>query len=123
MAAKRLGLKQAPVKVARGLSEEEIKELRIVDNKSNESDWDFKLLAEAIKGLGFDGFEFDWGGLGDEEDTEVIEDGFTEDDIPDEPVAQRGDIYQLGEHRIMCGNSTDIADVYALIGGIIATYF
>lgn len=117
MAARKLGLKQVPVKVAQGLSEDEIKELRIVDNKSNESDWDFKLLAEDIKGLGFDGFDFDWDGLDDDEDTEVVEDGFTEDDIPDEATAQRGDIYQLGAHRIMCGDSTDIADVYALMGG------
>ena len=118
MAARKLGLKQVPVKVAHGLSEDEIKELRIVDNKSNESDWDIKLLSEDMKGLSFDGFDFDWDGLDVEDDNEVVEDGFTEDDVPEEPTSQRGDVYQLGAHRLMCGDSTDISDVYTLMGGV-----
>ena len=59
MAAKKLGLKEVPVTVASGLTENEIKELRIADNKTNESPWDLNLLAEDIEGLEFEGFELD----------------------------------------------------------------
>ena len=59
LAAKKLGLKEVPVTVASGLTEDEIKELRIADNKTNESPWDLGLLAEDIEGLDFDGFEFE----------------------------------------------------------------
>ena len=64
MAAKKLTLKEVPVTVASGLTEDEIKELRIADNKTNESPWDLGLLAEDIKGLDFDGFDLDFG-IGD----------------------------------------------------------
>ena len=58
-AAKKLKLKEVPVTVASGLTEDEIKELRIVDNKTNESPGDLGLLAEDIEGLSFDGFDFE----------------------------------------------------------------
>ena len=61
MAAKKLKLKEVPVTVASGLTEDEIKELRIADNKTNESPWDLGLLAEDIEGLGFEGFDLDFG--------------------------------------------------------------
>ena len=61
MAAKKLKLKEVPVTVASGLTEDEIKELRIADNKTNESPWDLNLLAEDIEGLDFEGFELDFG--------------------------------------------------------------
>ena len=60
MAAKKLGLKEVPVTVASGLTEDEIKELRIADNKTIESPWDLGLLAEDIEELEFEGFEFDF---------------------------------------------------------------
>ena len=61
MAAKKLKLKEVPVTVASGLTEDEIKELRIADNKTNESSWDLDLLADDVEGLDFDGFEFSLG--------------------------------------------------------------
>ena len=61
MAAKKLKLKEVPVTVANGLTEDEIKELRIADNKTNESPWDLNLLAEDIEGLDFEGFDLDFG--------------------------------------------------------------
>ena len=64
MAAKKLKLKEVPVTVASGLTEDEIKELRIADNKTNESPWDLGLLAEDIEGLDFEGFDLDFG-IGD----------------------------------------------------------
>ena len=64
MAAKKLKLKEVPVTVASGLTDDEIKELRIADNKTNESPWDLNLLAEDIEGLDFEGFDLDFG-IGD----------------------------------------------------------
>lgn len=61
MAAKKLKLKEVPITVASGLTEDEIKELRIADNKTNESPWDLGLLAEDIEGLDFEGFDLDFG--------------------------------------------------------------
>ena len=61
LAAKKLGLTEVPVTVASGLTVDEIQELRIADNKTNESPWDLGLLAEDIEGLDFDGFDFDFG--------------------------------------------------------------
>lgn len=61
LAAKKLGMKEVPVTVASGLTQDEIRELRIADNKTNESPWEMNLLAEDIEGLDFDGFEMDFG--------------------------------------------------------------
>ena len=61
LAAKKLGLKKVPVKTVNNLSEEQVKKLRALDNKLNESEWDFDLLAEDIGDLDFSGFDIDWG--------------------------------------------------------------
>ena len=61
LAAKKLGLKKVPVKTVDNLSEEQVKKLRTLDNKLNESDWDFDLLADDIGELDFSGFDIDWG--------------------------------------------------------------
>ena len=61
LAAKKLGLREVPVTIASGLTEDEVKELRIADNKTNESPWDLGLLAEDIEGLNFEGFDLDFG--------------------------------------------------------------
>ena len=60
LAAKQLGMEQAPCVVADDLSEDEIRELRIVDNATNESPWDFDMLNTDLSELPFDGFEFDF---------------------------------------------------------------
>lgn len=60
LAAKKLGLHEVPVTIASGLTEDEVKELRIADNKTNESPWDLGILAEDIAGLDFDGFDLDF---------------------------------------------------------------
>ena len=61
LAAKKLGLKKVPVKTVDNLSDEQVIKLRALDNKLNESDWDFDLLAEDIGDLDFSGFDIDWG--------------------------------------------------------------
>lgn len=60
LAAKKLGLKEVPVVVADDLTEDEVRELRIADNKTNESPWDLNLLDADIAELSFDGFDFDF---------------------------------------------------------------
>ena len=118
MAAKKLKLKEVPVTVASGLTEDEIKELRIADNKTNESPWDLGLLAEDIEGLDFEGFDLDFGIDG--EVVGIISDDVVEDDFevtpPEEPKAKIGDIYQLGNHRLMCGSATSADDIESLVG-------
>lgn len=63
MAAKKLGLRTVPCVVDEDLTEEEQRELRIADNKTNESPWDFELLQDETRDLNFDGFDFDFSSL------------------------------------------------------------
>lgn len=121
MAAKKLKLKEVPVTIASGLTEEEIKELRIADNKTNESPWDLNLLAEDIEGLDFEGFAFafDVENGGGVTSYDVVEDNY-DAPVPEEPKTKPGDIYQLGRHRLMCGDSTDSSCVAKLMDGAMA---
>ena len=61
LAAKKLGLKEVPCVCVEDLTEEQVKALRIVDNKSNESPWDFDILPDELADLDFSGFDFDFG--------------------------------------------------------------
>lgn len=97
------------------LTEEDIRELRFADNLTNESPWDYALGALDMEGLSFDGFDFDLSNFFAENE-EVVEDDY-EPEIPKEPKSKRGDIYQLGEHRLMCGDATSTEDVQLLMGG------
>lgn len=115
-AAKKLGLSVVPCVVADDLTEEQIKAYRLADNKVGEdSEWDIDLLCDELEGI----FDIDMSDFGfdlsdEEEETEVIE-----DEVPQEvePVAKMGDIWQLGRHRLMCGDSTSVTDVEKLIDG------
>lgn len=115
-AAKRLGLKEVPVKVADELTEEQVREYRLLDNKLNESEWDLDILKDDLLGLDFSDFKLDWG-IGDEEEdeAETEEDDFDEP-LPEEPISKQGDVWQLGDHRLMCGDSTNADDVEKLMG-------
>lgn len=116
-AAKKLGLSVVPCVVADDLTEEQIKAYRLADNKVGEDSlWDMDLLSEElgdILDLDMSDFGFD---LMEEEPEEVVEDDFV-GELPEEPKAKLGDIYQLGNHRLMCGDSTSVTDVEKLIGG------
>lgn len=68
LAAKKLGMEEVPCVCVDDLTPEQVNALRLVDNKSNESDWDFDLLADELPGLDLSAFDFDWG-LRDELDT------------------------------------------------------
>ena len=119
LAAKKLKQKEVPCLIADDLTDEQIKKYRVLDNKLNESPWDLGLLAEDIEGLDFEGFDF---GFDNESafEFELVEEGEkTEEDdfvapVPEQPNAKPGDIYQLGNHRLICGDSTD-ASVWKLL--------
>ena len=122
-AAKKLGLKEVPCIMADDLTEQQIKAFRLADNKVAEAaTWDMDLLKIELDGitdidmsnLGFDNIS-----LGDE----ITEghSGVSEDDVPekpDEPNTKVGDIYQLGKHRLICGDSTDVAVIDRLMDGV-----
>lgn len=115
MAAKKLGMEEVPCVCVDDLTPEQVNALRLVDNKSNESDWDFDLLADELPGLDLSAFDFDWG-LRDELDTSVVEDNY-DPVLPAEPKSKLGEVYQLGDHRLMCGDSASLTDVQKLVGG------
>lgn len=114
LAAKKLGMETVPCVCVDDLTPEQVNALRLVDNKSNESDWDMDLLADELSELDLSAFDFDWGLP--EEEQEVVEDEAPEVDEENEPISQRGDIWQLGRHRLMCGDSTKIEDIQKLAG-------
>ena len=74
LAAEKLGMEEVPCVVVSDLTEEEINALRIVDNKTNESPWDFDLLSAELPEIDLSDFEFDFGIEDEEEETEVVED-------------------------------------------------
>lgn len=117
-AAKRLRMKEVPVLVADDLSEEQVRAYRLADNKTAEfSEWDLDKLVDEIAeimDIDMEEFGFDLSEFVDE--PQVVEDDF-EPDIPEEPKAKRGDVYQLGRHRLMCGDSTSVDDVEKLVNG------
>lgn len=125
LASQKLGLEKVPCIVVDDLTPEQVKAFRIADNKVSEfSEWDDELLSvefEELKELDFDigltGFGADeLSDIFGEEETEVAEDNY-EVVLPEEPKAKLGDIYQLGRHRLMCGDSTVKEDVFKLMDG------
>ena len=74
LAAERLGIEEVPCVVVSDLTEDEINALRIVDNKTNESPWDFDLLSAELPEIDLSDFEFDFGIEDEEEKTEIVED-------------------------------------------------
>lgn len=110
-------MKEVPCVCVEDLTPEQVNALRIVDNKSNESEWDMDLLAVELAGLELSGFDFDFGLLDDEQETEIVEDEAPQVDEENEPITKLGDIWQLGRHRLMCGDSTDKATVEMLMDG------
>lgn len=129
-AAKKLGMDEVPCIVADDLNDGQIKAFRLADNRVAEfAEWDMELLESELEELkDYDlGFEFDDMGMdfsdleGIEATTETVEaeeDDFDEESVKDDGGIVRGDIFQLGNHRIMCGDSTDIQSVKNLSGGV-----
>lgn len=118
-AAKQLQIDEVPCIIADDLSEEELKAFRLADNKVSElAGWDWDKLQDELEQLqemdidmGEFGFEFNL----QKEETEVIEDDF-DCELEEETSTNQGDIFQLGRHRLMCGDSTKLEDVQKLVG-------
>ena len=124
LASKKLGLEEVPCVIAEDLTKAQIKAFRIADNKVSEySEWNEDLLKielEELEEMDFnldllniDYSDFDLY-IGEDIETEEVEEVEILD-VPVEPKAKLGDIYQLGNHRLMCGDSTSIDDVNKLM--------
>lgn len=115
LACKQLGIKEVPVVKLEDLTPEEANKLRLLDNKLNESDWDYDILAEDIPTLDFSQFDIDWG-LNDEEEEEVE---VEEVEVPAavEPRVKAGQVWLLGDHKLICGDSTDADTINKLTAG------
>ena len=111
----KLGFDEADVVRFTGLDEEQKRKYRLLANKTGEkAKWDFSKLEEELQGLDFEGYDF--GFDLPEDPVEVEEDDFDEsEEIP--PKCKRGEIYAIGKHRLMCGDSTSKEDVEKLMNG------
>lgn len=125
-AALKLGLEKAPVHVAKDLSPAQIKAYRIADNKSGElAEWNFDLLPIELGEL--QAMEFDLASLGfdEKELTKLLNAGgnagLTDPDEvpspPDEATTRPGDMWILGKHRLLCGDSSSATDLDRLLDG------
>jgi DNA modification methylase len=125
-AAVRLGLKRVPVHKATGLTPAQIKAYRIADNKTAElADWDQDRLVRELADLQQLDFDIDVLGFSSQELQALVDidptHGLADPDQvpepPDQAVTQRGDLWLLGEHRLLCGDSGSAADVDRLLDG------
>jgi DNA modification methylase len=112
LAAKKLGMPTVPV-MELDLPEDQVKSYRLADNKLNESDWDMDLVIEELKGMSLKMID-----LSGFNSNLILE---TKEDDPDlstvsAPRSQLGDLYQLGEHKLLCGDSTNLVDYKKLLG-------
>ncbi len=123
-AAQKLGLAEVPVHVARDLTAEQIRAYRIADNKTNElASWNLDLLSVELAEL--QSADIDWTLLGFDQDELAalfdpgVKQGLTDPDEipepPDEAITQRGDLWILGDHRLLCGDSGVALDVDRLL--------
>ena len=117
LAAQKLGIESVPVVVCDDLTEQQVKALRLADNKTSEfSKWEPAILEAEL----LDVSDIDMQAFGFEPPelpAEVLEDEFDENSDQVETKCKFGDLWALGEHRLMCGNSTDKASVERLMGG------
>ena len=112
-ACKEAGLKEVPIIMANELTKEQQKEFIVKDNVGF-GEWDWDILAnewdiDKLEEWGLDGFPFDT-----EIELEAEEDDF-DTTPPEEPITVFGDLYEIGEHRLLCGSSTDSNDIDKLI--------
>lgn len=120
-AAQKLGIESVPVVVADDLTPEQIKAYRILDNKVGEkAEWDFELLKLELDemDLNLEDFDVEFGVLDLEVITEIKEDDYelpSEDKI--QTKIQLGDLITIGQHRLLCGDSTDAESVAYLMDG------
>ena len=129
LAARQLGLKTAPVHIATGLSKAQAQAFRIMDNRSGENaEWADDLLSLELKDLLDADYNLELTGFNEDELAKLLDSlnentvaQENEDDIPEppeEPVSRQGDLWVLGQHRLLCGDATDAAAVEYVLNGI-----
>jgi DNA modification methylase len=124
-AAQKLGLKEVPVHVAKDLTAEQARAYRIADNATNElAQWDKELLPLELTDLQSAGFDLGLLGFGEDELAKYLQpvaDGQCDpDDVPappDKATTNPGDLWLLGDHRLLCGDSSKPEDVDRLLEG------
>lgn len=123
MAARKLGLTSLPVMVAKDWTDAQKRAYVIADNKlALNAGWDNDLLALELGELGDLGFDLELTGFTDEEIKALmpvdVTDGLTDPDdappLPDNPVTRPGDVWVMGKHRLLCGDSTSVDDLAKL---------
>jgi len=126
MAARKLGLDKVPTIDCSDMTESQKKAYIIADNKlALNAGWDTNLLSIELEELQDEGFNLDLLGFDEKElnallEPEIVE-GLTDEDevpeVPEEPKTKLGDIYILGDHRLMCGDSTSLDAVEKMMDG------
>jgi DNA modification methylase len=126
MAARKLGYKEVPVIELKDMTDTQKRAYVIADNQlALNAGWDFSLLSLEVADLKENDFDLDLLGFDPKELEKLLEpeevEGLTDEDavpeVPEEPKTKLGDIYQLGNHRLMCGDSTSIDAVEKLMDG------
>jgi len=124
-AARTLGMEKVPVVIADGLTPAQVKAYRLADNRvSQEAQWDDELLSVELEELLADGYNLSETGFDEDELASLLAqevEGLTDEDsvpeVPETPKTVQGDIWILGRHRLMCGDSTSIDAVEKLMDG------
>jgi len=127
-AAKRLGMTTVPVHVARGLSAAQLRAYRLMDNRSHQNaSWDDELLALELQDLRLEDFDLELTGFDEAELDRLLAGTLGDADAADEapeppadPVSRPGDLWICGEHRVLCGDATVLADVEKVLDGELA---
>ena len=124
MAARKLGLTDVPCMVASGWTDEQKRAYVLADNQlATNAGWNPEVLSLELKGLDAAGFNLDLLGFGDlaalmADKTEGLTDPDEVPDAPLEPVTVLGDVWVMGKHRIICGDSTDADTVAKVLGDV-----
>lgn len=125
-AAIKLGLLSVPIHIADKLTPTQVRGLRLADNKTAEAaEWDYDLLPIELTDLQGEGVDLGSLGFGEDELEKILgpqgTEGLTDpDEIPEPPakaITKPGDLIKLGDHRLLCGDSTKVEDVERLMGG------
>ena len=131
LAAQQLGMAHVPILIADNLTPAQVKAYRLADNRTHEeAQWDNELLAIELDDLKALDFDVQLTGFNEEELqsfaalADAVEEGLTEDEacpaLSEEPMCKVGDIWLLGRHRLLCGDSTRIDTIDNLMDGTLA---
>lgn len=129
MAAKELGLDEVPVIVLDHLTDAQRRAYIIADNRlALDAGWDNDMLAAELADLQAEGFDLELTGFNEDEISDLLDQSESDasetagdenevPDVPVRPVSRRGDIWILGKHRLICGDSTNLNDIERLVAG------